>query len=113
MRRFSFFEVPSDFSTDILTGLENASWNGNKVTVEISQIPSSKSSNNKRTKAQKLSGERKKNSNKSWNGKRAASKNPNSKRKNNRTSSIIGAPEKGVASFKARFNASNKRKNRA
>ena len=34
MRKFSFFEVPYDFERDILNGLSNSNWNGNKVNVE-------------------------------------------------------------------------------
>ena len=34
----SLFEVPSNFTTDILAGLSHANWNGNKVNVEVSQI---------------------------------------------------------------------------
>ena len=37
MRKFSFFEVPSDFATDVLGGLSDANWNGNRVNVEVSQ----------------------------------------------------------------------------
>ena len=39
MRRFSFFEVPKNFELDILNGLSRATWNGEKVVVEISQDP--------------------------------------------------------------------------
>ena len=42
MRRFSFFEVPMDFESDILKGLSRAKWNGEKVVVEISQDPAKK-----------------------------------------------------------------------
>ena len=38
MKRFSFFEVPSDYANDILTQLSHATWNGNKVNTEISQV---------------------------------------------------------------------------
>ncbi len=57
MRRFSFFEVPMDFESDILKGFSKAKWNGEKVIVEISQDPtkitkrkSSKSISNNKTK---------------------------------------------------------------
>ena len=39
MRKFSFFEVPSDFEKIILKELKNAVWNGNKIRVEKSQVP--------------------------------------------------------------------------
>ncbi len=63
MRRFSFFEVPIDFESDILKGLSNAKWNGEKVVVEISQDPTKKTkrknsksiSNNKTKKTSKRS----------------------------------------------------------
>ena len=60
MRRFSFFEVPIDFESDILKGLSNAKWNGEKVIVEISKDPTkttkkknSKSISNNKTKKDK------------------------------------------------------------
>ena len=39
MKKFSFFEVPSDFEKIILKELKNAVWNGNKIRVEKSQVP--------------------------------------------------------------------------
>ena len=44
MRKFSFFEAPNDFETDVLSGLADAVWNGNRVNVEVSQAPGVKSS---------------------------------------------------------------------
>jgi ATP-dependent RNA helicase DeaD len=44
MRKFSFFEAPNDFETDVLSGLSDAVWNGNRVNVEVSQAPGVKSS---------------------------------------------------------------------
>ena len=38
---FSFFEVDSNHEQDVLAGLANANWNGNKVSVELSKPPSS------------------------------------------------------------------------
>ncbi len=43
MRNFSFFEVPSNFEKDILSGMSDSFWLGNKVTVEVSQNPGTKS----------------------------------------------------------------------
>jgi len=43
MRKFSFFEIPADFETDILSGMVDANWNGNRVNVEVSQAPGTKS----------------------------------------------------------------------
>jgi len=43
MRKFSFFEAPNDFEKDVLSGLADAVWNGNRVNVEISQAPGVKS----------------------------------------------------------------------
>ena len=40
MRKFSFFEIPSEFESEVLKGLGNANWNGNRVNVEVSQAPS-------------------------------------------------------------------------
>ncbi len=39
MKKFSFFEVPSDFEKIILKELKNAVWNGTKIRVEKSQVP--------------------------------------------------------------------------
>ena len=55
MRKFSFFEVPSDFENDVLKGLSHANWSGNNVNVEISQAPGTKSS---RTGNRRLGGEK-------------------------------------------------------
>ena len=43
MKKFSFFEVPSDFEKIILKELKNAVWNGNKIRVEKSQVPKNQS----------------------------------------------------------------------
>ena len=117
MRKFSFFEVPSDFSTDVLTGLSNASWNGNRINVEVSQVPSSKSSNLRRNikgrgngRNRKLSGGTKRNGDKSWNGDRTNAKMNSSTKKNSRKSAMNKVSEGGGQSFKGRFNAAAKRK---
>ena len=43
MKKFSFFEVPSDFEKIILKELKNAVWNGTKIRVEKSQVPKNQS----------------------------------------------------------------------
>ena len=87
MRKFSFFEVPSDFKNDILNGLRDVKWHGVKVNVEISQIPGNKSNSGKRRMGGKE--KRKVRTN--------ITRNKKSDRKN--------------SSFKAKFNAASKRKN--
>ena len=42
MRNFSFFEIPSEFESIVIKGCRRASWNDNKITVEISQDPNKK-----------------------------------------------------------------------
>ncbi len=113
MRRFSFFEIPSEFSDDILSKLNNVNWDDNKVNVEISQLPRQKTSNfSRKSKARgdgrdrKLSGDRKKKGNKSWNKDR-------SNAKKNRKSSLGKISEGGDLSFKGRFNAVAKKKRKS
>jgi ATP-dependent RNA helicase DeaD len=113
MRRFSFFEIPSEFSDDILSKLNNANWDDNKVNVEVSQLPSPKTSNfSRKSKARgdgrdrKLSGDRKRKGNKSWNKDR-------SNAKKNRRSSLGKISEGGDLSFKGRFNAVAKKKRKS
>jgi len=58
MRRFSFFEVPMDFESDILKGFSKAKWNGEKLVVEISQDPTKRKKSSKsitNNKAKKIS----------------------------------------------------------
>ena len=50
MRRFSFFEIPSEFENEILKGMKKANWRGNHITVEVSQEPSKKSTKRKKKK---------------------------------------------------------------
>ena len=101
MRNFSFFEVPSEFQTNILKGLNKRNWDGNSINVEISQAPEYKSD------IRGVNGSRKRNRNKSQNT--SARKNT-SKRRYNRESAINKRSEAGKSSFKRRFNASTKRK---
>ena len=126
MRKFSFFEVPSDFATDVLGGLSDANWNGNRVNVEVSQAPGAKSSSgggNKRDRGdsrdrsngrdRKPSGDKKRNENKSWNGERSNSSKSITTKRNSEKPSTIRSSETEGSSFKGRFNAAAKRKRRA
>ena len=126
MRKFSFFEVPSDFATDVLGGLSDANWNGNRVNVEVSQAPGAKSSSgggNRRDRGdskdrskgrdRKPSGDKKRNENKSWNGERSNSSKSITTKRNSEKPSTIRSSETEGSSFKGRFNAAAKRKRRA
>ena len=126
MRKFSFFEVPSDFATDVLGGLSDANWNGNRVNVEVSQAPGAKSSSgggNRRDRGdskdrskgrdRKPSGDKKRNENKSWNGERSNSSKSITTKRNGEKPSTIRSSETEGSSFKGRFNAAAKRKRRA
>ena len=126
MRKFSFFEVPSDFATDVLGGLSDANWNGNRVNVEVSQAPGAKSSSgggNRRDRGdsrdrskgrdRKPSGDKKRNENKSWNGERSNSSKSITTKRNSEKPSTIRSSETEGSSFKGRFNAATKRKRRA
>ena len=103
MRNFSFFEVPSEFQTNILKGLNKRNWDGNSINVEISQAPEYKSD----IKSKNESRKRNRNRNKSQN---TSSRKNNSKRRHNRESAINKRSEAGESSFKRRFNASTKKK---
>ncbi|MEC7645999.1 MAG: DEAD/DEAH box helicase [Bacteroidota bacterium] len=109
MRRFSFFEVPSDFENDILNELSNSNWNGNKVNVEISQAPGEKSRKRERSedRKRKFSVGRKRNKRKSWDGEKSNSKRNIKKSSKNKSS------ENTRVSFKERFNATTKRKRKS
>ena len=95
LRKFSFFEIDSNHEKDVLAGLANANWNGNKVSVELSKPPSSGGDFRKSSKG---------NSKKRFGPKRKSSSN---KRKSGgRRSRVI------EGSFKDKFKSSTKRKNR-
>ena len=107
MRKFSFFEAPNDFETDILSSLSNAVWNGNKVNVELSQPPLEKSSPKVRVS--------KGDSNRSYSGSSERKrKNSSRHRKGHNSSSNIERTKKNKSesstSFKGKFNAAVKRK---
>jgi len=116
MRKFSFFEVPSNFEPDVLKELSHANWNGNKVNVEISQAPGSKSSGGKSRgkrrdgRGGKIAEDRKRSNNKARNI--SASRKSPSYRSNGRKNSKNKSSEGRESSFKGRFNAAAKRKRR-
>ena len=112
MRKFSFFEVPTDFEADIMSGLIDANWNGNRVNVEVSQAPGTKSSRGierrRRTRNGGASSElldRKRRRSSKRDGRRSDSRG--STRKNS-----SGESSGGASSFKKKFNAAAKRKRR-
>ncbi|MBC8266984.1 MAG: DEAD/DEAH box helicase [Flavobacteriales bacterium] len=96
LRKFSFFEVDSNHEQDVLAGLANANWNGNRVSVEISKPPTSKGADFKR----KLSG--------------SGRKRFDAKRKSSSSNKRKSSPRRGggEGSFKDKFKASTKRKKR-
>ena len=95
LRKFSFFEVDSNHKQDVLAGLANANWNGNKVSVELSKPPSSGGDFRKSSKG---SGR-----------KRFDAKQKSS---SNRRKSGGRRSGGGEGSFKDKFKASTKRKRR-
>tara|TARA_B100000214_G_scaffold56448_1_gene36230 strand:- start:13282 stop:15087 length:1806 start_codon:yes stop_codon:yes gene_type:complete len=95
MRKFSFFEIPSDYEKIILSSFRKVNWKGNSVNIEISQTPKPKSvRNNIRDKKK----DRKKSIKRTKERSKAKSKERISKKSN-------------LSSFKDRFNAAAKRKN--
>ncbi len=118
MRKFSFFEVPTDFETDVLSGLSDSTWNGNRVNVEVSQAPGTKSSRGGRSGGRSRSGGGgRKRSNSSGgrrdrnSGGRSSGEGPAlSRRESGGSSSRKRRSEGGGSSFKRRFNAAAKRK---
>ena len=119
MRKFSFFEVPKDFETDILSGMVDSNWNGNSVNVEVSQAPGVKSprggGNRGGGGGRSYGGGDRKRSN-SGGGRRdrsggGRSSGGSSSRRESSTGS--GRSSGGSSSsFKGRFNAAAKRKRR-
>jgi len=117
MKRFSFFEVPSNFETDILSQLSNVNWNGNKVNVEISQVPGAKSSNNKKSRNSRKTrksnlDDKNRTASNSWHKKPEIKKNRSTKRKEENSSQIKKSKPK-ANSFRGRFNAIAKRKKKS
>ena len=110
MRKFSFFEVPSNFETDILSGMVDSNWNGNRVNVEVSQAPGEKSprGGGKRGLSKRSysgRGDRKRRN--SVSGRKGGRSSGNSSA---RKESIGRRSGGGSSSFKRRFNAAAKRK---
>ena len=117
MRKFSFFEVPTDFETDILSGLIDANWNGNRVNVEVSQAPGKKSSRGGESRRPRSGGSYSgrgagKRSSGGRNGKNSNSRGSSSRRDSVSSSRRSSGAESsgGRSSFKGKFNAAAKRK---
>ena len=119
MGKFSFFEVPTDFETDIMSSLIDANWNGNRVNVEVSQAPGTKSSRGGERRrprsggsysgsrgGKRISGGR--------NGRISNSRGSSSSRYSGSSSRRSSSAESsgGGSSFKGKFNAAAKRKRR-
>jgi ATP-dependent RNA helicase DeaD len=94
LRKFSFFEVDSNHEQDVLAGLANANWNGNRVSVEVSSPPTP-GGNDFRRKS-------------SGNGR----KRFEAKRKSSSSNKRKSSPRRGggEGSFKDKFKASTRRK---
>ncbi len=119
MRKFSFFEIPSDFETDILSGMVDANWNGNRVNVEVSQAPGVKSSRGGGSRGgsgggRSYGGGDRKRSNSSGGGRDRSGSRSSGGSSSRRESSVGGGRSSGgsSSSFKGRFNAAAKRKRR-
>ncbi len=111
MGKFSFFEVSNDFETDILSSFSDAVWNGNRVNVEVSQAPGTKSirgggnrGGGRRDSGRSYSGggdrKRSRNSGRERNGRKSSGESSSARRES--TGSF--------SSFKGKFNAAAKRK---
>ncbi|HIG33182.1 MAG TPA: DEAD/DEAH box helicase [Flavobacteriales bacterium] len=111
MGKFSFFEVSENFETDILSSFSDAVWNGNRVNVEISQAPGTKSirgggnrGGGRRDSGRSYSGggdrKRSRNSGRERNGRKSSGESSSARRES--TGSF--------SSFKGKFNAAAKRK---
>ena len=94
LRKFSFFEVDSNNEQDVLSGLSNAQWNGNSVSVEISKPPTPGGNDFKRKSSAK--------------GRKRFDAKRKSRSNNRRKSSARRGGAEG--SFKDKFKASSRRK---
>ena len=119
MGKFSFFEVPTDFETDIMSGLIDANWNGNRVNVEVSQAPGTKSSRGGERRRPRSGGSYSgrgggKRSSGGRNGRISNSRGSSSSRDSGSSSRRSSGAESsgGGSSFKGKFNAAAKRKRR-
>ena len=88
LRKFSFFEVDSNYEKDVLKGLANAQWNGHAVAVELSKPPTATVEYKKSSKRVK---------------RKSSKKSVKSNRRRERSKSKGG-------SFKDKFKASSKKK---
>ena len=95
MRKFSFFEVDSNHEKDVLSGLADANWNGNRVSVEISKPPTLDRDGRKNLSEKDR-------------------RRFDAKRKNSKPAKRIKSSRKGgdVGSFRDKFKASTKRRRR-
>lgn len=93
LRKFSFFEVDSNYEKDVLKGFANAQWNDHAISVELSKPPSDSSDYKQSAKGSK----------KRFDAKRKASKKTNNRRERGKS--------KG-GSFKDKFKASSKKNRR-
>jgi ATP-dependent RNA helicase DeaD len=111
MRKFSFFEIPSDFETDILSGMVDANWNGNRVNVEVSQAPGTKSPRGGGGRS--YGGGNRKRSNSGGGRDRSGGRSSGGSSSRRESSGGGGRSSGGSSSsFKGRFNAAAKRKRR-
>jgi len=111
MRKFSFFEIPSDFETDILSGMVDANWNGNRVNVEVSQAPGTKSPRGGGGRS--YGGGNRKRSNSGGGRDRSGGRSSGGSSSRREASGGGGRSSGGSSSsFKGRFNAAAKRKRR-
>lgn len=106
MRKFSFFEVSSEFESDVLNGFKDSFWNGNDVTVEISQAPGTKPKNRRKASSRSsFSVDR-------GNRKRRGSGSRDRKRENSQKR-VRGRSSGGnSSSFKGRFKEASKKRKR-
>jgi ATP-dependent RNA helicase DeaD len=119
MRKFSFFEVPTDYETDILSGMVDSNWNGNRVNVEVSQAPGVKSrrggGNRGGGGGRSYGGGDRKRNNSGGGGRDRSGGGRSSGGSSSRRESSTGSGRSSggsSSSFKGRFNAAAKRKRR-
>ena len=114
MKRFSFFEVPSEFETEILSQLTNAKWNSNKINVEVSQVPNSKNSRNRRNRSSRnISRDRKRNEHNSLDVENTKTRKRRYSKRKIKKVNERRYTENIDSSFKDRFNAVTKRKRKS
>ena len=106
MRRFSFFEVSSDFENDVLNGFKDAFWNGNDVNVEVSQVPGIKPRSGRRTNSR---------SSFSRDGDNRKRRTSSRDRKSGNSKKRVSGRSSGgnSSSFKGRFKEASKRRGKS